>query len=373
METTSIMLRLVFFVLTTTLLGQALSQQPTQSPKQKQVYPDRMQFAAKLSEIRSHDSKERVERLVGKPQDVWRAPDPVPYPTDEIWCYGSEEHLSLPTLGQVCFRKGRVIWVAGYRGLLPHVEEIDESELRAGMRFLHPGPEAPGYNDPLHLIRVVNYLQPLGKTKALVIIGEYSRISNVAVDQTWLFLLLRALFEVPDPPGHMPEMRIGRMHPSPPEDRMQFPRFPIVIVDDIPFSVLFGVSIAGQSEPVSFHVEYFQKFGTLRSTQLRPSADPYLSFQKLLESREWASLAQSEHNRIFMGSYEGHTFLQVLALGRTAYDPPQAREPFAYGTLADFERHHKSFVEVGARWDEQLQMYVRKDGNHGSVGHLSRR
>ena len=79
------------------------------------------------------------------------------------------------------------------------------------MRFMHPGPEYAGYNDPLHLIRVTNYLQPLGKEKALAIIDEYCRIHEPGLDETWLFLVLRTLFEVPQPPGYMPRMKIGAM------------------------------------------------------------------------------------------------------------------------------------------------------------------
>jgi hypothetical protein len=55
----------------------------------------------------------------------------------------------------------------------PSPSVISENELRAGMRFLHPGPEGAGFNDALHLIRVTDYLQPLGEGKALTIIGGY--------------------------------------------------------------------------------------------------------------------------------------------------------------------------------------------------------
>ena len=109
---------------------------------------------------------------------------------------------SLATLGEVCFRKGTVVWLAGDRGHPASPNVIGEDELRAGMRFLHPGPEAPGYNDPLYLIRAANFLQPLGKAKALAIVGEYARIHDVAVDETRLFLLLRTLFDVPRPLRH---------------------------------------------------------------------------------------------------------------------------------------------------------------------------
>lgn len=335
------------------------------------LYPDRRLFADKIAKVQDGDTKQQVEELLGKPQDFQHAPDPVPYPTDEIWCYGSEGHLSLPTLGQVCFREGHVIWVAGGHDTPPGTSVITEEDLRAGMRFMHPGPEVAGYNDPLHLIRVVNYLQPQGKEKALAIIGEYARISNPAVDTTWVFLLLRTLFDIPNPPGWMPEMYIGAMSPQPPKDRSRIPRFPLIIMEDIPFSALWGVMLAGEAEPVSIHVEYFRKHGTLRAKRLHPPDDPFLAFKELLASKEWATVREAEKETRRVNGYEGHTLLQVLHLVRTAYDPPEARQPFASPEPTDYDRYHQAFLRASVHWDESLQMYVRADGSHGKIGHLA--
>jgi len=332
---------------------------------------ERAQFAEQLSKVQDGDKKGSIIKRLGRPDKVRRAPDSVPHPDDEIWCYGVASGESLATLGEVCFRGSRVVWVAGGWGEPPSIEVINEQELRAGMQFLHPGPEHAGYNDPLHLIRTTNYLQPLGKEKALAIIGEYARIHDVSVDETWLFLLLRTLFDVPVPPGHMPAMHIGAMSPSPPDEKSSVPRFPIIIVDDIPFSVLWGVTLAGSPQPVAQHVDYFREHGTIRESRLQPTDDPYPSFQKLLDSDEWKEAMRSENSKRRNSSYEGHTLLQVLALGRTAYDPPEARQPRAYPKVTDFNRHHKNYLELGSRWDSKLQMYVRKDGSHGEVGHLA--
>src|SRR5262245_11081397 len=92
------------------------------APAQK--YPDRREFVAKMARIRDGDTEEAVQKLLGPPDDIWREPDPVPYPRDEIWCYGSHGHLSLPTLGQVCFRQKKVIWTAGAYGVPPPPEVI---------------------------------------------------------------------------------------------------------------------------------------------------------------------------------------------------------------------------------------------------------
>jgi hypothetical protein len=347
--------------------GGEASPQPVSPTSQ----PDRTGFSAKLAQFGREGNREEVRRLLGPPDDIRRVPNALPSAPDEIWCYGTDGHNSLATLGEVCFQEGRVIGVAGARGEPPSPSVISEKELRGGMRFLHPGPASDGYNDPLHLIRVTNYLQPLGKEKALAIIGEYARIHAIGVDETWLFLLLRVMFDVPQPPGHMPEMAIGVMSPALPEDRTRIPRFPMVIIDDVPFSLLWGVTLIGKAQPVSQHVEYFREHGTIRAGKLRPPDDPYPSFQKLLRSQEWADMVKLENDSRWISNYAGHTLLQVLALGRTAYDPPEARQPFAYLHASDYERYHKGFLETGARWDEIHQIYVCQDGTHGEVGHLA--
>lgn len=347
---------------------------PIREKKEKQgtrnrFLTNRQQFAKTLAQIKSDDTEAKVRKILGSPEHVRRDPEPVPYPTDEIWCYGMDGPGSLATLGEVCFRDGKVIWIAGGGGKPPTPEVVSERELRAALQFLHPGPEHAGYNDPLHLIRVTNYLQPMGKEKALAIIGEYPRIHHV--DETWLFLLLRTLFDVPDPPGHMPKMMIGAMSPAPPEDLTSIPRFPVVIVDDIPFSLLWGVTLGGRPQPVIDHVKYFRKHGTLRTGRLQPPDDPYPSLKKLLASAEWKAMAGANASPRMLANYTGHTLLQVLAMGRTAYDPPKARQPFAYPKMADFDRHHAAFLDTGARWDEAKQIYVRQDGRHGPTGHMA--
>ena len=82
-------------------------------------------------------------------------------------------------------------------------------------------------------------------------------------------------------------------------------------------------------------------------------------------------MAKVEDDPLWISATPEHSLLQVLALGRTAYDPPEARQPVADPNTSDYDRHHKSFLETGARWDEKLQMYVRRDGTHGKVGHLA--
>jgi hypothetical protein len=330
----------------------------------QQGYPDRGQFVDRLARIKEGESKATVEALLGKPDDIWRD-------AYEVWCYGSAEHRSLPTLGRVYFWHNRVAIVVGRLGrddVPPSPNVLSEHDLRDGIRFMDPGRYAIGINDPLHLVRVTNYLQPLGKEKALTIMGEYGRVRfDHWMDNIWLFLLLRTLFDVPNPPGFMPELRIWGKIPEPPRDPQLIPRFPIVIVDDIPFIFFGGFRSDTPPPPISTDIVEFRRFGKVRTSVLRPPDDPFLSFKNLRESKEWGYIAASNERPDFN---EGDYLRQVLALVRTVYDPPEARRSNIILSLETYDRHHQAFLQTGAHWDERLQMYVHKDGTHGKIGQV---
>jgi hypothetical protein len=340
----------------------------SQAAPAHKTYRDRREFAEKMAKVKEGDTKETVKSLLGEPEDIWRPPVIHPLSGDEQWCYGSDGHLSLPTLGIVVFKKGLVSWATGRLDHPPSPSVITEEKLRSGIRFIYSGPRAGERYDPLHLIRVVNFLQPLGKDKALAIIGEYTRVVDDAVEETWLFFLLRTLFDVPNPPRYMPIMSIGAMFPTPPEDLQTFPRYPIVIVDDISFSLLMGVAGGGLPEAPSSHVEYFRKNGKLRTTRLRPPDDPFLSLNHLHGTKEWTLLAKLPDTRNQVAELhrilQGIAFFQVLLLVRTAYDTPEINDTSSGLKPQHYERHHREFLKVGAYWDDKLQMYVKKDGSH---------
>ena len=72
-------------------------------------------------------------------------------------------------------------------------------------------------------------------------------------------------------------------------------------------------------------------------------------------------MAKAEGDTHWISNYAGHTLLQLLALGRTA-STARSRQPFAYPHKSDYDQYHKGFLET-PRWDEKLQMYVRRDGS----------
>lgn len=126
------------------------------------------------------------------------------------------------------------------------------------------------YN-PSYVIQAVNTLQPLGKEKALERLDSYLKSRYKGKDTYGLFWVLRVLFEVPAEHG-FPPVSLGTPNIPPPADPEKLPRFPIVMLRDIPFLVVRGYILRGLPEPVEVHVAYFRTHGTLREQVLHPSA-----------------------------------------------------------------------------------------------------
>ena len=125
--------------------------------------------------------------------------------------------------------------------------------------------------DPGTVIEAVNALVPLGKAGALAALEAFLGKQDLAKDpHQGLFLVLRVLFEA----AAHPPMRLGGSRPAPPSPSASLPRFPIMIVDDVPLMLVAGYTLRGLPEPVASHVTYYRKHGTLRAAPLAPSSGP---------------------------------------------------------------------------------------------------
>ncbi|MHC5056926.1 MAG: M56 family metallopeptidase [Planctomycetota bacterium] len=254
---------------------------------------DRREFARLMSKVKEGMPKRKAVGILGDPDDVITERDTgaiTTARTKEVLCYGTGGHLTFPTLG--CFyvdTRDRVQYVFGGREGPPAATLFRESDLRALLRFLSTAPRIQGATyDPYAVIRIVNALQPLGKTKALAAISEYLRVSSHwHGEREGLFLVLRALFEVPPDPGYMPRMHIGGPSPAEPEDRKLLPGFPQLIRGDIPLLMVWGYALAGRAQRVEEHVDYFRKHGTLRAGPLSPTPEPMKLLDEIEASPQW--------------------------------------------------------------------------------------
>ena len=320
-----------------------------------------------MSQVSPAMTREEVEAILGKPDDVrtkydpggiWRAE------TEEIWQYGTNGHLTMATLGSIYIDgKGKVQAVCGGEGVPPPASMFAEEELRSILRVLD---ETPSYNNgwgynPRSVIRAVNTMQPLGKEKALAAVAEYLRVSSVSFDAPGvdgMFLVLRTLFEIPTPPGHMPVMHVGQPSPMGPEDLTKIPRFPIYIQDDIPFLMVSGYSGFGQPEAPESHLNYFREHGAFRSLPLVPPSNPSASIRKALDAISSDGTGPDGPPGYDM------LFNQALWLLDSVYDVEDDSfgDKMFSATIGDREKAAEAISRLKLRWDVKKQDYTFADG-----------
>src|SRR5205823_2534503 len=151
-----------------------------------------------------------------------------------------------------------------------------EARLRDLLRILGKVPSYNELGDPLALIHAVNTLQPLGKDEAIAVLAEYLRVTSDLDDpgHEGTFLVMRTLFDPPADIGVFPHMMVGAPDVPFPKDDKDAPRFPIVIVDDIPFDIADGYELDGEAEPPESHLEWMKAHATIRAHPLVPTSTP---------------------------------------------------------------------------------------------------
>lgn len=247
--------------------------------------PVRADFAKAIAKVKPGMDRADVELLLGPPDDV-RGPDDgiTATRTTEVWRYGTDGHLSFATLGTVHLEaNGRVQYVFGGKGEPPKLA-VEEKELRRLLRVVDAVPSYNAPANPLRILQAVNALVPLGKDDALAVLSEYLRVSSHFEDQgrEGVFHVLRTLFDPPPDEGVFPHMAVGSPSPGfPPNDRSA-PRFPIVIVDDIPFVAVSGYALAGLAEPPEMHLEWMRTHASIRKTKLTPTSDPIATLEGMV-------------------------------------------------------------------------------------------
>ncbi len=341
------------------------------APAEERKLRDRAQFAGLLARIvPGKTDKEQVRALLGEPDDIETEFDPggiTAARTVEIWRYGTAGHLTFPTLGSVHLQAdGKVQYVFGGKGAPP--AGFDERELRRLLRVID---RVPSYNagsgyDPRPVIIAVNALQPLGKQRALAAITEYLRVSSWLDDpgREGTFLLLRSLFDPPDPPGYLPAMAVGAGSPSPPADAKALPRFPIAIRGDIPFMLVGGYSLGGMAEPPEHHLEWFRTHGVLRAVPLHPSDQPLAIVDQLVgsASRDFARIAGMTDDYA-----RARVMNQALALVDTVYRVKPDGYGLRFAPGADVDARWQAvlaeFASLSVKWDANLEQYTFADGS----------
>lgn len=323
----------------------------------------RAEFALAMERVSVGTPLDDVRALLGEPDDVITQRDGrgiSTVGTKFIWCYGTNGHLTTPTLGQVYVdTRDRVQYVFGNgeprtpatfpeATLREHLRAIDGlSGYDAGLAF-HPG----------RLIRATNRFLPLGKDRALQVIAEYLRISSAfhSTGRSGVFLLLRTLFDPPE--GQTwPRMLVGAPMMTLGGAERDWPRFPLDIVGDVPILVTQGYMLAGRAESPEEHMRWYVKHGVLRGTPLRPMDRPVEGLRAWLAKPRATQGPVGTSHWNFVGN-------QLARLLDTVYQPEAGR----YGTLLPYdsaasESAWKVMEALTIHWDETRQAYVFEDGS----------
>ncbi|HWB60294.1 MAG TPA: hypothetical protein VG733_12440, partial [Chthoniobacteraceae bacterium] len=335
---------------------------------QKETSP-RAVFARNMGKVTEGMPAADVEKLLGKPDDIRTDTDPGGIDwagTTEIWRYGTDGHLTFPTLGSVFMSDGKVQYVFGGSGTPPAAGMFDEAELRRLLRAI----DAINENNPLSLIQAANALQPLGKTKGMAAIAEYLRVRaddiSVHFADINVFLLLRLLFEVPKDTGVMPAMLIGASggYPQPDGPNAKLlPLYPLVLVDDIPLNLSTGYTLGGVAQPVREHFDFFAANGVWKGRPLVPSNDPLGALDKLVNSPAWAD--KDKQPRDSIGAEKHFLAEELLVLIDNAYRiKPDDRGQRLPGEFSQekWDRITKVVAALHIHWDATKAIYVLADG-----------
>lgn len=234
---------------------------------------------------------------------------------------------------------------------------LPEARLRPLLSLIDSVPDIDINYNPLALIRIVNALQPLGKERALAAVREYVRVGNA--EKNGLYLLLRALFEVPAVPGYLPDPGLGNTEGTllPPDDRRQVPRFPLAIVDDVPLLLVMGYALEGHGPRFTDDLAFFQRNCRLRPARLRPPDNPAAVLQDLESSSQWRyERGHSDPPRyidLSAANEEVHRFVCKQLL-RTISSVCPVSEAFA----ESWARTAARAAKLGMHWDVDRNDYV---------------
>lgn len=132
----------------------------------------RRDFAKAMSKVEIGMTEKEIISLLGKPDDIQTRYDAGGISsarTKEIWRYGTNGHLTFPTLGSVYIdNAGQAQYVHG-GGESIDPKMFSEAELRQLLRLIDQGPHLYGDSyDPLRVIRIVNASNRWAKRRPLL-------------------------------------------------------------------------------------------------------------------------------------------------------------------------------------------------------------
>ena len=230
-------------------------------------------LAKALSSIRLGMTRREVRDSLGVPGDedslIFQWDDYAegkPRPKLNKWVYWPKSKSgSDRQVGEIWFNdEGRVDFVWSTMSFCSRDTEFRPGERQRLLALIRKAPDYQwyGYNPP-DVLNIVNRLIPLGKDRALRLLADASPQDSL---NGGVFLILKCMFEIPNPPGHMPRMWVGAASNEPADLRL-CPRYPILLAHAIPFLVVGGYNLGGHPQDPIDHVVYFSRCGRLHSAR----------------------------------------------------------------------------------------------------------
>jgi hypothetical protein len=252
----------------------------------------------------------------------------------------------------------------------PDVSSVSGAKERECLLLIHECPRPGDNGNPIDLVRAVNSLIPLGTAKAIAILRRYSEL---AADQSpripedypcRIFSVARLAFLPKSPSASLRGGAIGYFHTVVKEDSANWPCYPFVLFDGIPFDVSFGLSLSGMAEPPGMYLDYLSANAVLRSDRLVPADNPLAAADRVFESAAWADI-------LFQGDRPNHKWKmdggwmkmlvrrQAVHAVSSLYDPAEdIRYAYSHTHEYRWDRHTEAVVALRPRWDTGLSSYV---------------
>jgi hypothetical protein len=147
----------------------------------------------------------------------------------------------------------------------------------------------PSHYDPSIMVRCTNRLLVLRKDSLLVVVQSAFERNSGNAEGYGLFLALRMVFNLTSNMTY-PEMHFGKPDIERSRSKSVANRYPILLVNDIPFLVVQRTFMTGVGESIDKHLSFYKKFGQLRTVPILFKTD--LPKKELLErvKTTWANV-----------------------------------------------------------------------------------
>jgi hypothetical protein len=232
------------------------------------------------------------------------------------------------------------------------------------MQILNASPSicsAETFN-PVSLVKAVNYLQGLGKEKAIAELREFLKMArdgfmtkrdpkNIdTADRGAILLICQLLFEPAAINSGRPEVWIGMVAVPNKKDKALWPVFPLGLQDDLPFLVESPIIIARVPTQPEWLVDWADKHGKLRAKPLRPPDDPLSAADAYMDlphvkrlGRPWGTGPRGQ---------AGQAIADILK------EHKEARIKTDLDSDAAWAQLKKMVGTLKIRWNENEQKYV---------------